>query len=183
MLCWRSLVLVINLPFTPGLNLAHLVPSAAALIIRDGLVLKGPGPEISVLQDNRLAWIPAEAFDYVATVETMDWHTFDASTWRSSRPCAPRSVLLNCGTARNLCSGKGHTRWIKIVPPQRARILWTELKSSNCAYLDALPMAAHPAGFRPPAAAVERWCGSMGMSVWVCGFVGGECVNGLLRFP
>ena len=55
---WRLLLfvlaaaLLINVPLTRhGVSLARMMPDSAALVIRDGLVLKGPGPEIYQQQD------------------------------------------------------------------------------------------------------------------------------------
>ena len=57
--------MLINIPITRhGVSLARILPDAAALVIRDGLLLKGPGPEVYVLEDDNLRWISSlEAFE------------------------------------------------------------------------------------------------------------------------
>ena len=45
------LILLVNIPVTRhGVSLARILPDSASLIIRDGLVLKGSGPEIYILE-------------------------------------------------------------------------------------------------------------------------------------
>ena len=48
------LVALINLPFNrQGRSLARALPDSAALVIRDGLLLKGSGSEVYVLENNQ----------------------------------------------------------------------------------------------------------------------------------
>ena len=44
------LLIVVNIPVTRyGVSLARIMPETSSLIVRDGLVLKGSGPEIYIL--------------------------------------------------------------------------------------------------------------------------------------
>ncbi|MFN2290882.1 MAG: hypothetical protein ACK2UC_06820 [Anaerolineae bacterium] len=52
------LIVLVNIPVTRyGVSLARILPETSSLIIRDGLVLKGSGPEIYMLENERLRWI------------------------------------------------------------------------------------------------------------------------------
>ena len=52
------LLVLVNVPVTRyGASLARILPETTSLIIRDGLVLKGSGPEIYMLENERLRWI------------------------------------------------------------------------------------------------------------------------------
>ena len=63
------LVAVINVPFDRnGRNLARAMPDSSALVIRDGLLLKGSGPEVYVLQDNQRRWI--------STLDAFQWYGY-----------------------------------------------------------------------------------------------------------
>jgi hypothetical protein len=51
----------------PEATLANKLPSESeALVIRDGLMLKGCGPKIQILEDDRLRWISSlDAFEHL----------------------------------------------------------------------------------------------------------------------
>lgn len=58
MLLIVALIVLVNVPVARyGVNLAHLAPEAAALVIRDGLIVKGSGPEIYRLEGEAKRWI------------------------------------------------------------------------------------------------------------------------------
>jgi hypothetical protein len=53
-----DLIILVNIPVTRyDVSLARTLPDSASLIIHDGLVLKGSGPEICILEDDKLHWI------------------------------------------------------------------------------------------------------------------------------
>jgi len=64
-----ALMALINIPLNRhGTSLARIMPDTAALVIRDGLVVKGSGPEIYALEDNRLRWI--------SSLEAVTWSLY-----------------------------------------------------------------------------------------------------------
>jgi hypothetical protein len=136
------LVVLINVPLnTGGLNLAHLVPSTAALIIRDGLVLKGPGPEIYVLQSDKLRWISSlDAFQYFG-YRWDEVHVVDAAFLSQFPQGAPLSVLLKCDASPHIYALENdHKRWIKdIATFTNQGFVWSDVKIVDCAYLRRLP--------------------------------------------
>jgi len=135
----------VNVPInSSGLSLAHLVPSTASLIIRDGLVLKGPGPEIYVLQNNQLRWISSlEAFEYFG-YRWAEVHVVDAAFLSQFARGAPLSVLLKCDGSPNIYALENdHKRWIKDIATFTAQgFVWTDVKLVDCYYLDGLPLGA-----------------------------------------
>ena len=61
-----ALLVLVNIPVTRyGVSLARILPETTSLIIRDGLVLKGDGPEIYILEEGKLRWISSmDAFEH-----------------------------------------------------------------------------------------------------------------------
>ncbi len=72
------LVVLINIPVkSHGVSLARILPDTASLIIRDGLVLKGTGTEIYILQDDKLRWISSlDVFEHLG-LTWADVHVVD----------------------------------------------------------------------------------------------------------
>ena len=60
------LLVLVNIPINHhGASLAQIIPKATAIVIYDGMVLKGSGPEIYILDDHKLRWVSSpEAFDH-----------------------------------------------------------------------------------------------------------------------
>ena len=73
-----ALIVLVNIPVNRyGVSLARMMPESASLIIRDGLVLKGSGPEIYILQDDKLRWISSlDAFEHLG-LKWGDVHVVD----------------------------------------------------------------------------------------------------------
>jgi hypothetical protein len=136
------LVILINVPLNrQGVSLARMVPDSASLIIRDGLVLKGSGPEIYVLEDNKLRWISSlEAFEFfhyrweqVHMVEDRFLEQFEKGR--------PIHVLLKCKDSPHIYAlENGQKRWIKDIPTFEAvGYVWKDVKFVSCSYLRSLP--------------------------------------------
>jgi len=60
------LLVLVNIPINfYGAGLAQIIPKATAIVIYDGMVLKGSGPELYILEDHILRRISSpEAFEY-----------------------------------------------------------------------------------------------------------------------
>jgi hypothetical protein len=136
------LAVLVNIPINRhGTSLARIMPDSAALVIRDGLVLKGSGPEIYVLEDNKLRWISSleacEFFDY-------HWeqvHVVDDSFLAQFEKGHPIHVLLKCqGSPHIYALENGQKRWIKDIPTFVAEgYVWDNVKMVYCSYLRNLP--------------------------------------------
>jgi hypothetical protein len=136
------LVVLVNVPVNRyGTSLARIMPDSASLVIRDGLVLKGSGPEIYVLQDNKLRWISSlEAFDFFG----YQWdqvHIVDDSFLEEFEKGRPIHVLLKCqGSPHIYALENGKKRWIKDIPTFEAEgYVWDDVKFVTCDYLRRLP--------------------------------------------
>jgi hypothetical protein len=136
------LVVLVNVPVNRyGTSLARIMPDSASLVIRDGLVLKGSGPEIYVLQDNKLRWISSlEAFEFFG----YQWdqvHIVDDSFLEEFEKGRPIHVLLKCqGSPHIYALENGKKRWIKDIPTFEAEgYVWDDVKFVTCDYLRRLP--------------------------------------------
>ncbi len=142
LLALAVLVVVINVPITRyGTSLARIMPDTAALVIRDGLVLKGSGTDIYVLENDRLRWISSldafEFFDY-------RWdqvHVVDDSFLKKFEKGRPIHVLLKCeGSPHIYALENGQKRWIKDISTfDTEGYVWQDVKSVSCDYLRRLP--------------------------------------------
>ena len=146
---WRTLLaallltVLLNIPVTRhGVSLARILPDAEALVIRDGLLLKGPGPEVYVLQDDHLRWISSlEAFERLG-YEWDNVHVVDEAFLSQFEPGKPVHVLLKCaGSPHIYRMERDQKRWIKDIPTFEAEgHVWDDVHFVDCEYLDALPV-------------------------------------------
>ncbi|GAB4540941.1 MAG: hypothetical protein Kow0063_31290 [Anaerolineae bacterium] len=136
------LVVLVNIPLNRyGTSLARIMPDSAALVIRDGLVLKGSGPEIYVLEDNKLRWISSlEAFEFF-DYRWEQVHIVDDSFLDDFEKGKPIHVLLKChGSPHIYALENGQKRWIKDIPTFEAEgYVWEDVKQVSCTYLRELP--------------------------------------------
>jgi hypothetical protein len=136
------LVVLVNIPVNRyGTSLARIMPDSASLVIRDGLVLKGSGPEIYVLQDNKLRWISSlEAFEFFG-YQWNQVHIVDDSFLEEFEKGRPIHVLLKCqGSPHIYALENEKKRWIKDIPAfEAAGYVWDDVKFVTCDYLRRLP--------------------------------------------
>jgi hypothetical protein len=134
------LLVLVNIPINfYGAGLAQIVPKATAIIIYDGMVLKGSGPEIYALEDHVLRRISSpEAFDYylrqhkVFVVEDNVLDSFGKG----------RSIyqLVTCPNSPHLYAlEQGQKRWVKDPPTRNKAEPWDEVRLVSCDYLRQLP--------------------------------------------
>jgi hypothetical protein len=136
------LIILINIPFNrSGLSLARAMPDAQSLIIRDGLVLKGSGEKIYVLENNQKRWITSlEAFEWFGyrweQVNVVDDAFLDRFV--DGRPLY---VLLKCQNSPHIYALEdGQKRWIKDIPTFEAEgFVWEDVKFVSCGELRRLP--------------------------------------------
>jgi len=136
------LVILVNIPVNRyGTSLARIMPDTAALVIRDGLVLKGSGPEIYVLEDNKLRWISSlEAFEFFG-YRWEQVHIVDDAFLENFEKGKPIHVLLKCQSSPHIYAlENGKKRWIKDIPTFEAEgYVWDDVKFVGCDYLRSLP--------------------------------------------
>jgi len=136
------LVVVINVPINRyGTSLARMMPDTAALVIRDGLVLKGSGPEIYVLEGGKLRWISSlEAFEFFG-YRWEQVHIVEDSFLEQFEKGRPIHVLLKCQSSPHIYAlENGQKRWIKDIPTFEAQgYVWEDVKFVSCDYLRNLP--------------------------------------------
>ena len=142
LLALAVLVVLINVPVNRyGTSLARIMPDAAALVIRDGLVLKGSGPDIYVLEDNKLRWISSlEAFEFFG-YRWEQVRVVDDSFLEQFEKGRPIHVLLKCERSSHIYAlENGQKRWIKDIPTFEAEgYVWEDVKFVSCDYLRSLP--------------------------------------------
>jgi hypothetical protein len=142
LLALAALVVLVNIPVNRhGTPLARIMPDSAALVIRDGLVLKASGPDIYVLQDDKLRWISSlEAFEYFG----YSWpqvRVVDESFLQKFEVGRPLHVLLKCdGSPHIYALENQQKRWIKDIETfETEGYVWEDVMSVDCTYLRSLP--------------------------------------------
>ncbi len=150
-----ALVVIVNIPFNRyGTNLARAMPDAQALIIRDGLVLKGDGDEIYVLENNQKRWISSlDAF----TRYGYRWEQVNQvdDAFLAQFPTGPTlSILYKCtGIPHVYAYENGEKRWIKDIPTFEAQgYKWEDVQIISCTRLDKIPsgLPIPPDAGKPP---------------------------------
>jgi len=145
---WRFLILVValivamNVPLNRhGVSLARMMPDSAALVIRDGLVLKGSGPEIYILQNDRLRWISSlDAFDHLG-LKWGDVHVVEDSFLERFEEGRPIHVLLKCPASPHIYRLENNQkRWIRDIDTFLAEgHVWEDVRLVACEYLRSIP--------------------------------------------
>lgn len=136
------MVVLVNIPVNRhGTPLARIMPDSAALVIRDGLVLKASGPDVFVLQDDKLRWISSlEAFEYFG-YQWPQVRVVEESFLQKFEMGRPIHVLLKCsGSPHIYALENSQKRWIKDIETFEVEgYAWEDVKSVDCAYLRGLP--------------------------------------------
>jgi hypothetical protein len=136
------LLIAVNIPFNrSGFSLARAMPDAQSLIVRDGLVLKGSGEKIYVLENNQKRWI--------TTLEAFEWHGYrweqvnlvDDAFLDRFADGRPIYVLLKCQLSAHIYALEdGHKRWIRDIDTFQAEgFVWQDVKFVGCSDLRRLP--------------------------------------------
>ncbi len=136
------LIILVNIPFNrAGMSLARAMPDARSLIIRDGLLLKGSGEKIYVLENNQKRWI--------TTLEAFTFHGYrweqvnqvDDAFLNRFADGRPIYVLLKCQQSPHIYAlENGQKRWIKNIPTfEQEGFVWEDVKFVSCTELRQLP--------------------------------------------
>ena len=136
------LLVLVNVPVNRyGVSLARILPESTSLIVRDGLVLKGSGPEIYILEDNKLRWISSlDAFEHLG-LTWEDVHVVEDEFLDGFERGRPIHVLLKCSYSPHIYRLEdGQKRWIKDIDTFLAEgHAWEDVRSVSCEYLRSLP--------------------------------------------
>ena len=135
------LIVAVNVPVNQyGVSLARILPDSASLVIREGLVLKGSGPEIYVLQQDHLRWVSSmDAFEHLG-LKWGDVHVVDDAFLRGFEQGPPIHVLLKCqGSPHVYRLENQQKRWIKDIDTFLAEgHVWDDVRFVSCEYLRQL---------------------------------------------
>jgi len=136
------LTLLINMPVNRyGVSLARVLPDSAALVIRDGLVLKGSGPEFYMLQDNQLRWISSlDAFEHLG-LKWGDVHVVEDGFLARFEEGRPIHVLLKCDASPHIYRLENQQkRWIRDIDTFLSEgHVWDDVRFVTCEYLRSIP--------------------------------------------
>jgi hypothetical protein len=136
------LVVAVNVPVNRyGVSLARILPDSAALVIRDGLVLKGSGSQIYMLQQDKLRWISSmDAFEHLG-LTWQDVHVVDDAFLEKFEEGRPIHVLLKCADSPHIYRLENdQKRWIKDIDTFLSEgHVWDDVKFVSCDYLRRIP--------------------------------------------
>jgi hypothetical protein len=136
------LVVLVNVPVTRyGVSLARIMPDSTSLIIRDGLVLKGSGPEIYRLEGDKLRWVSSlDAFDHLG-LTWEDVHIVEDEFLDQFEKGRAIHVLLKCQDSPHIYRLENkEKRWIKDIDTFLAEgHVWEDVRFVHCGYLRDLP--------------------------------------------
>jgi len=135
-----GLLVLVNIPLNyRGAGLAQLKPDAASVVLYDGLLLKGSGPEIYRLEEHKLRWISPEAMTLyfrqhkVQVVEDTLLEEFGKGQ--------PIRRLVRCQDSPTIYAlESGQKRWVKGPPPENQAEAWDQVRLVSCEYLRRLPV-------------------------------------------
>lgn len=134
------LLVLVNIPINfYGAGLAQIMPKATAIVIRDGMVLKGSGSELYVLQDHVLRRISSpEAFDYYIRQHKV--HLVEDNLLESFGKGPSIYRLVTCPNSPYIyVLEQGQKRWVKDPPAGNKAEPWDEVRLVSCDYLRQLP--------------------------------------------
>ncbi len=136
------MAVIINIPlFRYGVSLARVAPDERALVIRDGLLVKGEGPDVYVLEDGALRWISSlQAFELLG-YQWHNVHTVDATFIAEFPQGKPIHVLFKCPESEHIYRIEaGFKRWIQDIPTFEAEgHVWDDVHLVDCETLRAIP--------------------------------------------
>jgi hypothetical protein len=148
-------VVLVNIPLNRhGTTLATAMPDSAALVVRDGLVVKEEDDEeIYVYQDGKFRWISSmDAFEHFGYTWG-DVHVVRDGYLKRFEIGSPIHVLLKCRQSPHIYRLEGgEKRWIRDIATFTAEgHIWEDVRFVTCGYLRDLPDGETiPPGSGPP---------------------------------
>jgi hypothetical protein len=148
-------IVLINIPLNRhGVTLATAMPDSAALVIRNGLVVKEEDDEkIYVYEDGQFRWISSlDAFEHYGFTWG-DVHIVEDGFLDEFESGSPLHVLLKCQQSPHIYRlEEGSKRWIRDIATFEAEgHRWEDVRFVSCVYLRGLPDGETiPPGSGPP---------------------------------
>ncbi len=132
------LLVLVNVPFnSASAGLAQLLPQSTSIVIRDGTLLKGSGPEIYVVDNYKLRRVHSEALQAFFNPKRIN--TVEDSLLAQFGQGAPVYRLLQCRTEPDIYVVEdGHKRRVA-APPTNPTQSWDQANFVTCSYLARLP--------------------------------------------
>ena len=134
------LLVLVNMPINfYGASLAQIIPKPTAIVIYDGMVLKGSGPETFVLEGHKLRWIgSSEAFNFYFRHHNV--HVVEDSLLESFGKGRSIHRLVTCPNSPHIYAlEQGQKRRIKDPLARNQTKPWDEVRLVSCDYLNQLP--------------------------------------------
>jgi len=135
------LLVLVNIPFNYlGRGLAQLMPASRPVVLQNGMLLQGSGPEIYLLEDHRLRWISSpESFKRYFR-DHGQIKLIGDSLLEQFGQGPPIRHLVKCRELPYLYAlENGQKRWIKNPDPTSQSKPWDQIHPVSCAYLSGLP--------------------------------------------
>ncbi len=137
------LIVLVNVPINRhNVSLARVMPDSAALIIRDGLLVKAENSdEVYVLEDDKLRWISSmEAFER-RHYRWRNVHVVEESFLDKFEKGRAVHVLLKCNGSPHIYRiEREQKRWIQDIPTFEAEgHVWEDVEFVSCQYLRNIP--------------------------------------------
>ena len=138
------IIVLINLPLNRhGASLARALPGSAALVIRNGLVVKEADKDtIYVFRDEQFHWISSlDAFEHFS-YRWQQVHVVEPGFMAGFELGAPIHVLLKCQESPHIYRLENdRKRWIVDIPTFEAEgHRWEDIQFMDCRSLTRLPM-------------------------------------------
>ncbi|CAG0944784.1 hypothetical protein ANRL1_01934 [Anaerolineae bacterium] len=136
-------VILINIPINAqGIALARSIPSSAALVIANGLLVREDNsPDVWVYRDGTFHWITSlEAFQHF-DYRWENVHTVEPGFLNDFEKGKPVYVLVKCSDSPHIYRlENGRKRWIVDIPTFEAEgYVWSDVRFEPCRYLRSLP--------------------------------------------
>lgn len=134
------LLVLVNIPINYyGASLAQIIPKATAIVIYDGMVLKGSGPEIYVLDNHKLRWVSSpEAFDHY--FQHHELHIVEDNLLEGFGKGSPIRRLVTCPDSPYVYAVENSQKHrVKDPPTGNMAKTWDEVQLVSCDYLHRLP--------------------------------------------
>jgi len=135
-------VLLVNVPLSyRGAGLIHSVPEATAVVIYDGMALKGSGPEIYVLEDHKLRqFSSSDTFNYFQSRYTLKVHPVDDDLLAQFGRSRVIRRLVKCNDLPYIYAlENGQKRRTDILPLSAQSSPWDDIGVVSCKYLRDMP--------------------------------------------
>ncbi len=135
-------VLLVNVPLSyRGAGLIHSIPEATAVIIYDGMALKGSGPEIYLLEDHKLRqFSSSDTFNYFRRRHRLEIHSVDDDILAQFGRGRAIRRLVKCKDLPTIYAlENGQKRRADILSLSSQSSPWDDIGVVSCKYLRNMP--------------------------------------------